>query len=62
MHRDIFTAYLSRFVHDELLLIEDAASQYSAMEPLLMEGWEEYRKAASKVGVSEIRNSHVSAE
>ncbi len=62
MHRDIFVAYLSRFVHDELLLIEDAASQYSAMEPLLMEGWEEYRKAVSKVGASEIRNSHVSAE
>lgn len=62
MHRDIFSAYLSRYVHDELLLIEDAASQYSAMEPLLMEGWEEYRKAASKVSESEIRNSHVSAE
>ena len=62
MHRDIFTAYLSRFVHDELLLIEDAASQYAAMEPLLMEGWEEYHKAVSKVGASEIRNSHVSAE
>ena len=62
MHRDIFSAYLSRFVHDELLLIEDAASQYPAMEPLLMEGWEEYRKAVSKVGTSEIRNSHVSAE
>ncbi len=62
MHRDIFSAYLSRFVHDESLLIEDAASQYSAMEPLLMEGWEEYRKAVSKVGEYEIRNSHVSAE
>ncbi|BAY87349.1 transposase, IS608 family protein [Calothrix parasitica NIES-267] len=62
MHRDIFSAYLSRFVHDELLLIEDAASQYSAIEPLLMEGWEEYRKAVSKVGEPEIRNSHVSAE
>lgn len=62
MHRDIFSAYLSRFIHDELLLIEDAASQYSAMEPLLVEGWEEYQKAASKVGESEIRNSHVSAE
>ncbi|MEL7246325.1 MAG: transposase [Cyanobacteria bacterium J06643_5] len=62
MHRDIFSAYLSRFVHDESLLIEDAASQYSAMEPLLVEGWEEYRKAVSKVGESEIRNSHVSAE
>ena len=62
MHRDIFSAYLSRFVHDELLLIEDAASQYPAMEPLLVEGWEEYRKAASKVGEPEIRNSHVSAE
>lgn len=70
MHRDIFSAYLSRFVHDELLLIEDAASQYPAMEPLLVEGWEEYRKAASKVSESVraacpkgiIRNSHVSAE
>ncbi|MDY6899231.1 MAG: transposase [Cyanobacteriota bacterium] len=62
MHRDIFSAYLSRFVHDELLLIENAASQYSAMEPLLVEGWEEYQKAASKIGKSEIRNSHVSAE
>lgn len=62
MHRDIFSAYLSRFVHDELLLIEDAASQYPAMEPLLVEGWEEYRKAASKIGEPEIRNSHVSAE
>jgi len=62
MHRDIFSAYLSRFVHDDLLLIEDAATQYPATEPLLVEGWEEYRKAAIKVGESEIRNSHVSLE
>ncbi|MEO1373934.1 MAG: transposase [Cyanobacteria bacterium J06635_10] len=62
MHRDIFSAYLSRFVHDESLLIEDAASQYPVMEPLLMEGWEEYRKTVSKVSESKIRNSHVSAE
>ncbi|MDY6898804.1 MAG: transposase [Cyanobacteriota bacterium] len=62
MHRDIFTAYLSRFVHDESLSIEDAASQYSATEPLLVEGWEEYRKAAIKVSESEIRNSRVSLE
>ncbi|MDJ0800276.1 MAG: hypothetical protein QNJ51_26285 [Calothrix sp. MO_167.B12] len=62
MHRDLFSAYLSRYVHDESLLIVDARNEYSAMEPLLVEGWEEYRKAASKVGESEIRNSHVSSE
>lgn len=62
MNRDIFSAYLSRYVHDDLLLIEDAASQYPATEPLLMEGWEDFRKAASKVGKSEIQNSHVSVE
>lgn len=42
--------------------VPDAASQYPAMEPLLVEGWEEYQKATIKVGESEIRNSHVSLE
>lgn len=55
MHRDLFSAYLSRYINQENKLSwQDAASQYPGTEPFLMEAWERFKQTASKVGKSEI--------
>ena len=55
MHRDLFSAYLSRYVNQENKLSwQDAASQYQRLEPILLEAWERFKQTASKVGESEI--------
>jgi hypothetical protein len=42
MHRDLFSAYLSRFVNqDDTLSWQDAASQYPGAEPLLSDAWQQ---------------------
>lgn len=41
MHRDLFSAYLSRHVNQEdTLLWQDAASQYSGSEQILLDAWQ----------------------
>jgi transposase len=42
MHRDIFSAYLARFVNQCELSCEDAASQYPRSKPILIGAWERY--------------------
>ena len=59
MHRDIFSAYLSRFVNEEnTLSLQNAASQYSGMEPSLLEAWERFKQTANQLGASERRQTH----
>ncbi|WP_243147374.1 hypothetical protein [Scytonema sp. UIC 10036] len=42
MHRDLMSAYLSRYVNqDDRLSLQDARSGYRGAEPLLTEAWQE---------------------
>ncbi|BAY46358.1 transposase, IS608 family protein [Scytonema sp. HK-05] len=42
MHRDLFSAYLSRYVnHDDKLSLQDARDGYRGAESLLLEAWQE---------------------
>jgi hypothetical protein len=59
MHRDLFSAYLSRFVNEEnTLSLQDAACQYPGMEPILLEAWERFKQSANQVGASERGKTH----
>nr|MCU0538183.1 hypothetical protein [Hydrococcus sp. Prado102] len=57
MHRDLFSAYLARFVNQDELLLQDAVNQYPGSEPILVEAWKQYRQSARLVGESEILRS-----
>ncbi|MDJ0620177.1 MAG: transposase [Calothrix sp. MO_192.B10] len=62
MHRDLFSAYLSRHVNDDSLSLLDAQNEYPGSEPILVDAWKQYQQTASKLGTSEIKNSHWSSE
>lgn len=62
MHRDLMSAYLSRFVNQDQLSVLDAAHQYLGAEPLLMEAWKQYQLTANQVGESESRLSDSPSE
>lgn len=44
MHRDLFSAYLSRHVNQDQLSLQDAVNQYQRSEPILMEAWKRINK------------------
>ncbi|MUG91297.1 transposase [Scytonema sp. UIC 10036] len=53
MHRDLMSAYLSRFVNqDDTLSVQDARNGYRGAEPLLLEAWQQ-SKNREQVGSSE---------
>ena len=55
MQRDLFSAYLSRYVNQDALSLHDALFEYQRSEPILLEAWKQYhQKTASKVSESEI--------
>ncbi len=62
MHRDLFSAFLSRCVYGDKLSLWDAQSEYPGTEPFLMDAWKQYQQTANQVGASESRNSHKSSE
>ncbi len=62
MHRDLFSAFLSRYVYGDKLSLLDASMEYPSMEPCLIEAWEQYQQQINQVGKSERRNSHNSSE
>lgn len=62
MHRDLFSAYLARYVNQDKLSLQDAASQYQSSEPILMEAWKQYQQTANRVGSSESPQSDSPAE
>jgi hypothetical protein len=63
MQRDLFIAYLSRFVNDEdNLLLHLAQSEWERAEPLLMQAWKEFQTNCERVSESESRLSHSSLE
>ena len=43
MQRDLFSAFLARNVNDGLLSLQDAQSEYSRLEPVLLEAWERFK-------------------
>lgn len=53
MHRDLFSAYLARFVNQDKFSLQDAVNQYPGSEPILMEAWERFKETANRVGESE---------
>lgn len=57
MHRDLFSAYLARFVNQDELSLQDAVNQYSGSEPILVEAWKRYQQSASGVGESKTLRS-----
>jgi len=62
MHRDLFSAYLSRHINDDKLSLQDAALQYPGTEPFLVEAWKRYQETAKRVGDAESRQSHSPSE
>lgn len=62
MHRDLFSAFLSRYVYGDELSLQDALREYPRAEPLLVDAWKQYQQTASQVGASERKNYHSSSE
>ncbi|MFB2920287.1 MULTISPECIES: hypothetical protein [Aerosakkonema] len=53
MHRDLFSAYLSRFVNDEdNLLLHLAQDEWERTEPFLMQAWKDFQTNCEPVGAS----------
>ena len=63
MHRDIFSAYLARFVNDEdNLLLHSAQQEWKRSEPILRSAWQEFLKNCEQVSESESRWCHSPSE
>ncbi|WP_414623216.1 RNA-guided endonuclease TnpB family protein [Calothrix sp. CCY 0018] len=45
MHRDLFSAFLSRCVYNNKLSLWDAQCEYPGTEPFLLDGWQQYQSA-----------------
>jgi putative transposase len=58
MHRDLFSAYLARYVDENQLSLQDAVNQYRGMESSLLEGWQRYETNRKLVGNVERRQAH----
>ncbi|WP_414584433.1 RNA-guided endonuclease TnpB family protein [Scytonema sp. PCC 10023] len=41
-HRDLFSAFLSRYVNQDKLSLQDAVNEYPGVEPLLLEAWQRH--------------------
>ena len=63
MHRDIFSAYLARFVNDEdNLLLLSAQQEWKRSEPILRSAWQRFQINCERVSESESRLCHSSLE
>ncbi|MFB2982088.1 hypothetical protein [Microseira sp. BLCC-F43] len=64
MHRDLFSAYLSRYINndEDNLLLHLAQSEWERLEPILMQAWKEFQINCEQLGMSERRLSHSSLE
>ena len=61
MHRDLFSAFLSRCVYNNKLSIWDAQCEYPGTEPFLLDGWQQYQ-SANRVTACESKNSYSFSE
>ena len=63
MHRDLFSAYLARYVNDdECLLLQSARQEWTRSEPILRSAWQTYQINCEQVDESESRLCHSSSE
>ncbi|MEO1375294.1 MAG: transposase [Cyanobacteria bacterium J06635_10] len=62
MHRDLFSAFLSRCVYNDSLSLWDAQCEYPGTEPFLLDAWKQYQQSANQVAACERRNSYSSSE
>jgi len=61
MQRDLFSAYLSRFVTDNILDVQMASDSYQGSEPILTVAWQVYQ-SSKQLGESESPQGQSSAE
>ncbi|MEM6754317.1 MAG: transposase [Cyanobacteria bacterium P01_C01_bin.38] len=62
MHRDLFSAFLSRCVYNDSLSLWDAQCEYPGMEPFLTDAWKQYQQTANRVTACERKNGYSSSE
>ena len=55
-HRDLFSAFLSRYVNQNKLVLQDAQNEYLGLEPILLEAYQRY-STREQVGKSESTQS-----
>lgn len=55
-HRDLFSAFLSRYVNQDMLSLRDALNEYPGLEPVLLEAWQRHL-TREQVSASESRLS-----
>ena len=60
-HRDLFSAFLSRSVNQDKLVLQDAQNEYLRMEPSLLEAYQRYT-TRERVGKSESTQSDSPSE
>ena len=61
MHRDLFSAFLSRCVYNDKLSLWDAQCEYPGTEPFLLDGWQQYQ-SANRVAECKSRGSYSPSE
>jgi putative transposase len=62
MHRDLFSAFLARYVDENQLSLQDAFMAYPGMESALLEAWQRYKQSANRVSFAESRSAHPPVE
>ncbi len=62
MHRDLFSAYLSRCVYGDVLSLRDAQLEYPDTEPYLLEAWQRYKINCEQVAECESKGTHSPSE
>jgi putative transposase len=62
MHRDIFSAFLSRYINEDQLSLQDAQFEYPRLESILRSAWQQYQTNCKQVSESESRLSHLPSE
>lgn len=62
MHRDLFSAFLARYIDRDTLSLHSAQVEWKRLEPILMEAWQLYRQRTSRVGESERKKFDPSSE
>jgi len=62
MQRDLFSAYLARYVDQDTLSLRSAQAEWERLEPTLMAAWEEYQQSAKRVAACESGKADPSPE
>lgn len=62
MHRDLFSAFLARYVDENQLSLQDAFIAYPGMESALLEAWQRYNQSANRVSFAKSRSAHPPVE